>query len=136
MTHLTPSPDRPYPPVAWFSTAALATVVLGGIVIASFAPRHAPTSLAAGLLALAAVLMVIVVVTLARLRNFSWSTFGRVFKWALLAYVIEASVIEFAFIRQHASGSTLGIVSGMLLIFATSVPTTIAFTVARYADLP
>ena len=130
----TPSGDRHFPPIAWLSTGALALVVIGGITMASYAPRKAPLGLAAGLLALAVVLLLAIAVIFARLKDFAWSTFSKVFKWALLAYVIEAGMIEFSFIRNHTSGASLVIVSGMLVIFGVSVPTTIAFTAARFAD--
>ncbi len=126
--------DRTFPPVAWLTTGALALVVIGGIVLASYAPRRAPLGPVAALLGLAVALLVAVVVILSRLRNFAWSTFALVFKWALLAYVIEAGMIEFSFIRNHTSGSSLALVSGMLVVFGVSVPTTIAFTAARYAE--
>jgi hypothetical protein len=126
--------ERSFPPVAWLSTAALAAVIVGGIVMASYAPRTAPLGLAGALLALAVVLLLVVVVIFVRLQDFAWSTFATVFKWALLAYVIEAGVIEFAFVRAHTSGASLAIVTGMLVVFGVSVPTTIAFTTARYAD--
>ncbi len=129
-----PTGDRPYPPVAWFSTGALVVVFVGGILMASYAPRRPPLGLAVGLLALAVVILLVVAAVFARLRDFAWSTFTRVFKWALLAYVVEAGMIEFSFIRNHARGTSLAIVSGMLVVFALSVPTTIAFTAARYAD--
>lgn len=130
----TPSDDRPFPPVAWLTTGALALVVVGGIVMASYAPRRAPLGLAVGLLGLAMALLIVVVVIFARLKDFAWSTFALVFKWALLAYVIEAGMIEFSFVRNHTSGSSLVIVSGMLVVFGVSVPTTIAFTAARFAE--
>ncbi len=133
----TPTPagvERRLPPVAWLTTLALSTVIVGGIVMSAYAPRRAPLAPVGALLALAVVLLIGVVVIFTRLRDFAWSTFGRVFKWALLAYVIEAAVIEFAFVHDHTSGATLAVLSGMLVVFAVSVPTTIAFTVARYAD--
>jgi hypothetical protein len=133
-TSATPTGDRPFPPVAWLATGALALVVIGGIVMASYAPRRAPFGLAVGLLGLAVVLLLVVVVIFTRLENFAWSTFALVFKWALLAYVIEAGMIEFSFVRNHTSGSSLVLVSGMLVVFGVSVPTTIAFTVARFAE--
>jgi hypothetical protein len=127
--------DRPYPPIGWLSSGALACVVVGGIILASYAPRVAPLSLATALLCVAAVLLATAGALLARLRAFSWKTFGNVFKWALLAYAITSGMIEFAFVRDHTRGASLLLVTLMLVIFALSVPTTIAFTVARYADL-
>jgi hypothetical protein len=127
-------PDRLYPPVGWVTTGALALVVVGGIILASYAPRTAPIGLATGLLCGAAVLIVVAITMLARIKVFSWTTFRNVFKWALLAYAITSGMIEFAFVHDHTRGASLLIVSLMLLIFALSVPTTIAFTVARFAE--
>ena len=127
--------DRPYPPVAWCSTIALGFVVVGGILMASYAPRVAPLGLATALLVGGVVSMGAVVVLLSRVGPFAWSKFVTVFKWALLAYVVAAGMIEFAFVRDHMSGTPLVIVTLMLVIFALSVPTNIAFTVARYAEL-
>jgi hypothetical protein len=126
--------DRPFPPIGWFSSAALALVIVGGILLASYAPRVAPLALATGLLVGALALLVIAAALLFRLKDFAWKTFGVVFKWSLLAYVITSGMIEFAFVHDHTRGSSLVIVSLMLVVFALSVPTTIAFTVARYAD--
>jgi hypothetical protein len=94
----------------------------------------APLGAATALLVAAAVLMVIAGTLLARIGDFAWATFALVFKWALLAYVVIAGMIEFAFVHDHTRGSSLVIVTLMLVIFASSVPTTIAFTVARFAD--
>jgi hypothetical protein len=127
-------PDRPYPPVGWAATGALALVVVGGIILASYAPRTAPIGLATGLLCAAAVLIVVAIAMLASIKVFSWTTFRNVFKWALLAYAITSGMIEFAFVHDHTRGASLLIVTLMLVIFAVSVPTTIAFTVARFAQ--
>lgn len=126
--------ERPIAPVAWLSTGALTLVVVGGIVMASYAPRRPPLALAAGLLGVAVVLLLMAAMMLVRQKAFARKTFAIVFKWALLAYVIEAGMIEFSFIRNHTSGAPLMVVSGMLVVFGVSVPTTIAFTVARFAD--
>ncbi|HVB51345.1 MAG TPA: hypothetical protein VND89_06385 [Acidimicrobiales bacterium] len=126
--------DRPVPPIGWLSTAALGLVVVGGILLASYAPRVAPLAFAVVLLCLAVVLLVAAGVLLARIKDFAWETFANVFKWALLAYVITSGMIEFAFVHDHTRGSSLVLVTMMLVVFALSVPTTIAFTVARYAD--
>ncbi len=126
--------DREYPPIAWLSTGALLSIVVGGVLMASYAPRVAPLAVATTLMAIGVVLLVSAYVALSRVKVFSWTTFRKVLKWALLAYVIEAGMIEFAFARDHTRGSSLLIVTVMLCVFATSVPTTIAFTVARYAE--
>jgi hypothetical protein len=124
------------PPVGWLSTCALGLVVVGGILLASYAPRVAPLAAAAALLCVAVALLLAAGLLLARIKDFAWETFANVFKWALAAYVITAGMIEFAFVHDHTRGSSLVLVTLMLVIFALSVPTTIAFTVARFVDSP
>ncbi len=126
--------DRPMPPVAWLSSAALGLVIVGGIILASYAPRTAPLGLATALLSVAIALMVVAAGLLFRIKEFAWTTFGVVFKWALLAYVIVSGMIELAFVHDHTRGSSLVLVTLMLTVFALSVPTTIAFTTARFVD--
>lgn len=126
--------DQAVPPVGWLSTGALCLVIVGGILLASYAPRVAPLGAPVALLCAGLVLMAAAATLLARIREFAWSTFTTVFKWALLAYAITAGMIEFAFVHDHTRGSSLVVVTLMLVVFATSVPTTIAFTVARYAE--
>ena len=126
--------DRPVPPIGWLSSGALGLVIVGGILLASYAPRVAPLGFATALLCGAIILLVVAAGLLFRIKGFAWATFGVVFKWSLLAYVITAGMIEFAFVHDHTRGSSLVIVTMMLVVFALSVPTTIAFTVARFAD--
>ncbi len=133
-THGADAPDRPFPPIAWLSTLALACVVVGGILLASYAPRRAPLGASVLLLSAGAALLLSAVVLLARLPDFAWGTFFKVFKWELLAYIVVAGMIELAFVRDHVRGSSLVIVSLSLLVFTLCVPTTAAFTVARYAE--
>ena len=122
------------PPVAWFTTGALVLVIVGGIILASYAPRHAPLAGPVALLVVAGLLLGAAGVLLVRIPALAWSTFATVFRWALLAYLVTASMIEFAFARDGTRGASLVTVSLMLVVFALSVPTTIAFTVARYVD--
>jgi hypothetical protein len=81
------------------------------------------------------VLMVANIILLTTLRPFAWRTFFVVGRWALLAYVISAGMIDFAFIKNHTKGSPLVVVTSMLVIFAVDVPLMIAFTVARYQNV-
>ncbi len=125
---------RRVPPVGWMTGGALLLVVIGGVYMASYAPRTAPLGVAIALMAGGVVLMLAAAVALRRARDFAWRTFRKVFKWAFLAYAISAAMIEFAFVRDHMRGPSLLVVSVMLLVFASSVPATIAFTVARFAE--
>lgn len=127
---------RRFPPVAALTTISLAVVVVGGIVMASYVPRRPPLGLPATLACIGAALVLASVFLLSRLRDFAWDRFFVVFRWALLAYVISAAMIGFAFIRDHTRGAPLALVVLMLVIFAADVPLIIAFTVARYSSPP
>lgn len=132
-----PSPvRRRFPPVAELATGSLALVVIGGILMASYAPRRPPLGVPAVLAVVSAALVLISVFLLSRLREFAWGRFFLVFRWALLAYVISAAMIGFAFIRDHTRGAPLALVAVLLVIFALDVPVIIAFTVARYSSPP
>ena len=69
---------------------------------------------------------------LMRVRDFHRARFFQVGKWALLAYAITAGLIEYVFVRNGVSGSTLVVLTLSLVIYAVHVPVLIAFTVARY----
>ena len=127
---------RRFPPVAELTTLSLAIVVVGGILMASYVPRRPPLGLPTALACVAAALVVASVFLLSRLRDFAWNRFFVVFRWALLAYVISAAMIGFAFVRDHTRGAPLALVVLMLVIFAADVPLIIAFTVARYSSPP
>ncbi len=127
---------RRFPPVAGLATGSLALAVVGGILLASYAPGRPPLGIPAALAAGGTALVVAAVVLLARLRPFAWRRFFLVFRWALLAYVISAGMIGFAFIRDHTRGAPLVLVAVLLLIYALDVPLIIAFTVARYSSPP
>ena len=128
--------SRPLPPVAELAIVSLALVVIGGILMASYVPRRPPLAAPIALTAVSAVLLLSGGYLASRLRPFAWDRFFLVFRWALLAYVISAGMIGFAFIRDHTRGAPLAVVLVMLVIFALDVPLIIAFTVARYATPP
>jgi hypothetical protein len=127
---------RRFPPVAELAIGSLALVVIGGILMASYVPRRPPLTGPAVLTAVSAALVLTSVFLLSRLRPFAWGRFFLVFRWALLAYVISAGMIGFAFVRDHTRGTPLALVAVMLVIFALDVPVIIAFTVARYSSPP
>src|SRR5664280_1762728 len=49
---------------------------------------------------------------------------------------VIAVMSEFAFVHNHAGGAPLVVVTLMLVMFAITIPTVIAFTVARYQVVP
>jgi hypothetical protein len=127
---------RRFPPVAALTTVSLATVVVGGVLLASYVPRRPPLGPPTALACIGLALVLASVLLLSRLRDFAWDRFFVVFRWALLAYVISAAMIGFAFVRDHTRGAPLALVLLMLVIFAVDVPVTIAFSVARYSSPP
>ncbi|HEV3295549.1 MAG TPA: hypothetical protein VG123_41775 [Streptosporangiaceae bacterium] len=127
---------RRLPPVAPLTVASLALVVIGGILLASSVPRQPPLAAPAALTAVSAALVLVSAFLLSRLKEFAWPRFFLAFRWALLAYVISAAMIGFAFVRDHTRGTSLALVIVMLVIFALDVPMIIAFTVARYSSPP
>jgi uncharacterized membrane protein YoaK (UPF0700 family) len=128
------SAEQKFPKAVETVTVSLAAVVVAGVWLGSHAPRRPPLALPSVLLVVAALLLVAGVVMITRVTDFSWSTFVRVGRWALLAYIIAAGMIEFAFLRNHTSGAPLAVVTGLLVVFALDVPFLIATTVARYED--
>jgi len=131
-----PANRRRFPPVAELAIVSLALVVIGGILMASYVPRRPPLGLPTALAVVAAALLLTSAFLLSRLERFAWDRFFVVLRWALLAYVISAGMIGFAFIYDHTRGAPLALVVVMLVIFALDVPLIIAFTVARYSSPP
>lgn len=128
--------EHTYPPIPALVVSSLALVIVGGIWMASYFPRRPPLGLPTLLGVLSVVLLATGFLLLARVPFFSWSTFLQVWRWALLAYVVIAGLIEFAFVHNGARGAPLAVVTAMLVVFALDVATVIAFTVARYQDSP
>jgi hypothetical protein len=126
--------ERRYPPVTQVGMASLGLIVAGGIYLSAHLPRHVPLGPAVALLVLSALLMAANLYSLTRVRGFAWDRFFAVAKWSLLAYVVTAGMIEYAFLRNHLRGGALVVLTLSLVIFAIHVPTLIGFTVARYSD--
>jgi len=124
---------RRFPPVAELATVSLALVIIGGILMASYAPRRPPLGVPVMIAAVSAVLLVASGYLLIRLRAFAWDRFFLVARWALVAYVISAGMIAFAFVHDHIRGAPLAVVLVLLVIYALDVPLIIAVTVARYS---
>ena len=126
--------NKPFPKAVELVSLSLACSMVGGIWLGSHASPKAEHSLTLPtvLLIAGAVLLAVGVLMVTRVKGFAWSTWVRVATWALLAYVIESSLILYAFIHNQVRGSTLGVVIGLIALFAIDVPFLIATTVARY----
>ena len=120
------------PPVTYLTIASLALIVIGGIVMTSSFPGRPALGVPIALLVLSAALLGAAVVLMIRHRGFAWTTFFLVARWAVLAYIVSAGMIEFSFARNHAGGAPLLVITLMLVVYAIDVPLLIGFTVARY----
>jgi len=129
-------PEEPrLPPVTQLGMASLALIVAGGIYLAAHIPNNVPLTPAVVLLCASVLVLAVNVTLLARVPGFAWGQFFAVAKWALLAYLIIAAMIEYAFLYDHLSGGPLVVLTLSLVVFAVHVPLLIGFTVARY-DTP
>jgi hypothetical protein len=126
--------ERRLPPVTQVGMASLALIVAGGIYLAAHLPRHVALGPAVALLAGSALLLAGNLAALARVKDFPWRRFGEIARWALLAYVVVAAMIEYSFVRNHLRGGALIVLTLSLVVFAVHVPTLIGFTVARYYE--
>jgi hypothetical protein len=122
------------PPVTQVGMASLALIVAGGIYLAAHLPEQVPLTPAIVLLAASALLLAGNLAALARTEGFARARFFAVARWALLAYVVIAGMIEYAFLRDDVSGGPLVVLTLSLVVFAVHVPVLIGFTVARYAQ--
>lgn len=128
------SGDDRLPPVTAVGMTSLALIVCGGIYLTAKIPGHVPLAPAIVLLCLSLLLMTGNVLALSRVKGFAWGVFAVVFKWAGLAYLVSAALIEYAFLRNGLSGGPLVVLTLSLVVYTVHVPFLIAFTVARHAD--
>jgi len=129
-----PLRDRRLPPVDLLGTLAMALVITGGIYLASVMPGGGSLVPGVLLLCAATVVLAIAVVMLVRIPDFAWGPFRTVAFWGLLAYLVVAGMIAFAFILDGTRGQSLLLTLLMLLAFAAVVPLLLAFGVARYQE--
>jgi hypothetical protein len=122
------------PPVTALGMLSLALVLVGGIYLSAHLPEHVPLGPAVALLAASVVVLLVNVAALSRVKGFAWGRLFEVAKWALLAYVIIAGMIEYVFLRNDTSGGPLVVLTLSLVVFAVNVPLLIGFTVARCAQ--
>ena len=126
--------ERRVPPVTPLGMLSIGLVAVGVIYLASYLPRHASLGPAIACLAAAVVVLLANVVLLRRQREFAWWRFFQVARWALLAYIVIAGMIEYAFVYDHTRGGVLVVMTLMLVTFTVNVPIVLAFTVARFEE--
>jgi hypothetical protein len=124
--------QRKLPPIGEVGMGVIAVVVSGGVYLASYLPRKAPLGPAFAIMGVAAALLVWNIFTLSRLRDFAWDKFFLVAKWAAIAYLIIAGMLEYIFVLDHTRGGVLLVLTIILAIFAVNIPMILGFSVARY----
>jgi hypothetical protein len=126
--------ERRLPPVTELGMASLALIVAGGIYLSAHLPKHVPLTPAVILLAASTVVMLGNMAALGRLSEFDWPRFFQVARWSLLAYLVIAGMIEYAFLQNHIKGGALVVLTLSLAVFAIHVPMLVGFTVARFSE--
>lgn len=127
--------DRKLPPVVGLSMASLTLAVTGGVILAAQAMSKPSLTLPTVLEVAAIALEVVAVGVMFSIRPFAWSRFRQVFGIALVAYIVQAGIIEWSFVKNHVPRSPLTVLTLGLVVFATIVPLMIAFTAARYQEV-
>jgi hypothetical protein len=113
---------------------SLALIVAGGIYLSAHLPKHVPLAPAIILLAASVLVMLGNMAALARVEEFDWPRFFQVARWSLLAYLVIAGLIEYAFLQNHVKGGALVVLTLSLAVFAIHVPMLVGFTTARFYD--
>ena len=122
------------PPIEGISVAVLTLVIIGGVYVAAHLPNHVSLVPAVILTCIAGLLVIVNVILLTRIQNFARKTFFLVAKWALLAYLVIAGMLEYVFIYDGSRGPVLVLLSSTLAIFAINLPILFGFTVAKFQD--
>jgi hypothetical protein len=122
---------EPTAPVGAIAVGALCLIVVGGIYLAAHIPGPVSLLPAYILLVAAFALFASAVGLLWRLPDFAWPRFFQVGRWALLAYLISAGMLEYVFVLDRVPKPELVLLTLMLVVYATDIPLILAFTVAR-----
>jgi hypothetical protein len=124
--------ERPLPPSTQLGAASMAFIAVGVIYLAAYLPKRAPLWFAVVCLAIAAALVAVNLLLIARTPDFALWRFAQVMRWGLLPYLVVAGMLEYTFLYDHTRGAVLAIMTGMLFLFMVNVPLLMAFTVARF----
>ena len=120
------------PRVTELGMLSIGLVAAGVIYLAAYLPRHAPLLGPVLLLAVAAGTLAVNLMLIARVSGFAWWRFRQVAQWALLAYLVVAGMIEYAFLYDHTRGTVLAVMTGLLAVFTLNVPLLVGYTVAKF----
>lgn len=125
--------EQRLPPITELAVATMVLVVVTGIYLTALMPQPVSLPLPIILLSAASLILIVNLILVSRLRDFAWGTFFLVGRWALLAYLVIAGMLEYVFILDRTPSTTLALLTVALVIYAVDIPLLFAFSVARYA---
>lgn len=120
------------PPVMELGVASLICTLAAGVIVAAQVPKTDLLWPAIVLLGISAGLLLVGGVLMARIKEFAWRSFFQVWKWAMLAYIVIAGMLEYVFVKDNTPDRILVMLTLLLIAFALTVPSLLAFSVARY----
>ena len=126
--------ERAEPRVTELGMLSIGFVAAGVIYLAAYLPKRAPLAPAVVLLAAAVAVLALNAFLVARRPGFAWRRFRQVAGYALIAYVVIAGMIEFAFVYDHTHGVVLVIMTLLLATFTLNVPLLDGYTTARFEN--
>jgi hypothetical protein len=120
------------PPVTQLGMLSIALVAAGVIDLAAYMPKRAPLLPPTLLFVAATAVLAANVLLIVRRPGFALWRFRQVAGWMLLVYLVVAGMLEFTFLRDHAHGGVLALMTLLLAIFTLNVPVLAGWTVARF----
>lgn len=114
--------------------ASLVCTLAAGVIVAAQVPKSDMLWPALALLVISAGLLVVGGVLMARIKRFAWRSFWQVWKWAMLAYIVIAGMLEWVFIKDNTPDRILVMLTLLLIAFAVTIPSLLAFSVARFQE--
>ena len=128
------TPQRALPPVLELGVGSLICTLAAGVIVAAQVPNSDTLWPAVVLLVISAGLLVVMGFLMTRISQFAWRPFRQVWQWAMLAYIVIAGMLEYVFIKDKTPDNVLVMLTLLLIAFALTVPTLLAFSVARFQE--
>jgi hypothetical protein len=110
----------------------LGLVIVSGIYAVAFLPERPALWPCIVMVGTAAILLMVDLVLVSRLKTFAWRTFTLVGKWALLGYCVIGVMLGSVFLLDATSPELLLLLAATLAIYAIDIPLLLAYSVARY----
>lgn len=124
--------DQSRSPVVAASIASIACSFLAVGIIASYLPRSAPLEWPIASLIASVILLLAAMVFLTRRRAFAWRLFVNVVRWVAILPLVFAATAIFVFVSDGTRGTTLAIMTAVLILASINIPLVIGFSVVRH----